>query len=384
MKKFILLNLFLTFIYSCQTDYEDIKLDISETNSKFETKALNTNIDPVWELFNGGIPFNIKTKAYKPDGNIYLSVNNRDKVPDLFNRDDSSLRQRWMLEFVATAGYKLRLQGGGPWDLSYLINLNGNGVGISNIGTFDRWGFEPIGKTPNYYIHSTNFGITDKYLKSENSSSSKIIRGIKDDRAIWEIVPVEEFKVLDMKYDQVVSEGDMIAPYPEQVDNIIVPNTQNPNEVEQIYNYTHGTTETSKFSKAEGITLTGKINTSFKVGIPIINAEGGISSEQTTSKTWSYTEENQEQKTKSVNISFSTKIPPYSHAVIKIYVMKYNITVTYVATLQGLTTGRTFKVKGKWSGIEATDYYYEPIITYPNGNTEILEKVKITVTEVTN
>ena len=176
-----------------------------------------------------------------------------------------------------------------------------------------------------------------------------------DDKAIWEIIPVEDFELIDVKYSPIVGNNFKPTPYYLKSNTIT-----NDGDTKITYELTinEKIMESSTFSKVEGITMTNKITTKVSVGLPLLKDGGEISSENTTAKNWSYQESQTEQKERTIQDKFSLEIPPHSKYTINITAVTYDINVTYIATLVGKESGQTIQLQGIWKGVECEGIDY--------------------------
>lgn len=112
------------------------------------------------------------------------------------------------------------------------------------------------------------------------------------------------------------------------------------------------TTQESNFSVTDRISIS--ITESVKVGVPGIY-DGQISSTQSTDKSWTFGQ--RESRTTAEQYTYNVTIPPHSGKKLQAYRASYDATVGFVAKLRNNIDGKTFRVRGEWTGVTTTDLY---------------------------
>ncbi len=363
MKKLLILFTCVT-LYSCeQLSEEDVMPSCtSKSPVLFNTQeTIPTNFDPLDQL--KGIPvniLNIGNTKYK-----YLSAQSSGNKIVLTNKDDGSLRQRW---FIYNSIYNIVLAGGNK---NFNILTHYPSVSIykgSPALMYTMQEKNPISALHNipgtsyYFIGDGEMilrnelnqqGIEPLYLQCTSSNGTKLAYYTQQsDFAKWEIIPVGEFKVIDIAYapqTSTLNRNDQL------VDEALIDNDRNTG-ITYHFNIVGSYNVSSNFSKTEGVSVA--VTESIKVGIPIvegIGADVSISSTQTSSKNWTFGRT--ENKSISIQHSIDVPIPANTKTRIQAYMTSYDTSVTYVATLQNLTDNKIFKVKGTWKGITTTLFY---------------------------
>lgn len=362
MKKIIVLLVGLLAMFSCEQ--EDLEGIVKSDTGQVQTRATASiaDFDPISELAN--IPVNILNV-----GNTslrYLSCARKGYKVDIFTKDDGSLRQRWYLKennIVSVGGNE-----------TYKSDYNSSNV-LVMIG-YDRDNPKLVGQVkpsmPSfyscynrlipaygnyYYIGSPNLMYPNwpsnpdyKYLQSDtyNRSDLKYKQSNSTNLALWEIVAVGEYEIVNLEY--VYTSTDNLTPTEVVYD---VDTYENPSSsvVTWDYSLSIDVTETSNFSKTEGVSTS--ISNGLSVGLPNLLGEGssiGVNTtiQQQSSKSWTYGNSD----TKKITRTRTVHIPvqPHSAVGLQAVVFMYEGTVTYVATLRKIGDTRTFKVKGKWEG----------------------------------
>lgn len=195
--------------------------------------------------------------------------------------------------------------------------------------------------TSPYYLHSEKAKGRDLKYSLQSQTGGR-------DR--WEIIPIEDFELTDISYAFVAGDKINLNPQLIRTENL-VNNTNSSVSKKMVVNET--VSETSNFSKVQGLNISNKISASIKVGLPKI-VDGIINADQTTTKNWSYTVGQSTTTTRQIQDEFNLTIPPYNTYKVECFIYNYDVDITYVATLRGKSSGRTIKMTGRWTGKEAT------------------------------
>lgn len=290
----------------------------------------------------------------------YLSARPKDWDAWYHNCDDNSLRQRWYLEQTSVStpnNYTIKLVGGNPYSTNRKIfikyddkNKYHTVIQESDKDPITTFTFEPISGTPYYNIKGNGL-----YVCSENNNSiyskarNKSETGGRDK---FEVVPVEPFKLLDIRYE--LTQSDKVIQKPNFVSTTTFTNNTSINQSMAV-TFSEKASLTSSFSKTEGISL--QVSSSVKISTPFISSDLTMST--TSSKQWTYgsVESNEDSRTYAFNIV----APPYSVLKAKALVRIYDVDATYIARMQGTQSGRIITVTGDWKGITAGEITYEII-----------------------
>lgn len=372
MKK-ILLLLSVFALFSCEQEELDGLVDGSkakvEQRAAVGSRAASSiaDFDPVAEL--DGIPVNILNVGNTK--NKYLScVENGTKV-DLYNKDDGSLRQRWYIKngaiqlvggnskssetdiYITSAFTSI---GGSSYPLLLFKNVS---IGVVGIPSYN---WNSIGTS--YYNITSGGGLFPsdinplQYFQSESSTGTSLKFTVTNPGALaqWEIKPLGEFEIIDMQYVKTIKDELDIQNL--RVYTRTFMNEQG--EMSQKHTLTINETLTNKsqFSVAEGVSV--KVSSGLKISIPkVADLNFGTDS----NKSWTYTTVEEETKTATVQDVHEVEIPPYSNYRINVYVVKYKMNISYVATLRNVETKQIFKIKGKWLGqlCDINDIIYETV-----------------------
>lgn len=349
-------------LISCQNDFDD-NLDKDLSNA-LQTKS-SVGVPSVLSQLTG-ISVNLKMKG----GNLknpYLSARPKDNKVVLHSEDDGSSRQRWI---ITSGGSLIQVEGGAQTN-GYLVPIGSPGNYVPKLvnnsmmttihmeegaveSTYRIYtqNYKPSSFTPiKEYLYSVNATNIDLAFAEENKTGG---------RNLWEIIPVESFEILDVKFAQEVT--DRVAPSLKFIRAYNLKNIDGPSPLTHTFNVSEEYTESSTFSKTEGLTTTSKMSnsTSFKIGLPFIKADGKVDTDLTTEKKWTFSESRTVTNKKTISDTFGYTAPPYTSIRIDLYLMVYDLDVTYIMTLKGNESGRIIKLKGKWVGVEATEFTYEP------------------------
>lgn len=369
MRQILFALLISVMLFSCEK--EDLSID---TPSIAQTKSSDAIPDPLSQLKD--IPVNIKVMN-ETEGR-FLSSRKNDNYVSRTTIDDGSLRQRWYISIYPGAHlgplYSIKVAGGAQVN-GYISLRDGpeQFVPILNDAVPVGYRIENLTNTSNYNIWHESGWNNKLYLYTVGAGSALLFGKINnlDSRAIWEITPVEDLRLTDIKYIPVAGkkfEPTYMSRRPRDIQNT----TNGP--VEHTIIISEEVTETSHFSKIEGLNITNKVATKAKVGLPIITAEGEISKEHTTAKTWSYEESTTVETKRIFQDNFKIVVPPKTSYKIDVNLITYELDVMYVATFVGMVTGKIIQLKGKWTGVESSGIQYIP--RGANGNPVKIEGFK--------
>lgn len=364
-------------LISCQNDFDD-NLDKDLSNA-FQTKSSVSAPSVLSQL--AGIPVNIKMKGGNWK-NPYLSARPKDNNVVLYDKDDGSLRQRWL---ITSNGASIKVEGGTNTD-GYLAPIGSPGSYIPKLvnnslplgihmeeGTIESTFYI-------YFQNATPSGFYKEYLYSKDAVNQDLAFAEESKtggRYVWEIVPVENFTLKDITY---------FMDYGDRVDSSLVflrdydlDNRYNPSPGTHTAKISESYLSRSQFSEVTGLNMSDKISNSstYKVGTPSIDASGSVSFDHLTERTWSYSITEAEEKTFSWSDEFSTVVPAEKLMKLKVYVQKYIFDISYIGTLVGNITGRTIKLKGRWEGSFGTKFVYRPVVVNGISMDEIEKNVEI-------
>lgn len=343
-------------LISCQNDFDDnlsnLGSSILQTKSSTSVPSVLTQISeiPVNLILKGGNPYN-----------YYLSAKPKDNAVVLYNKDDGSLRQRWLIN---SSG--IRVEGGAHTN-GYIIPIGkiGNYVPkLINNGQWTQIHFEEGDVESTYHICTSASGV-HQFLYSIDAKNNGLAFAEKSKtggRDVWEIVPVETFTLRDISYFQGI--GDRVDSSLVFLRNYYLDNSLNSVPANHKVTISESLKSISQFSKVTGMNMSNKISnsTSFKVGLPSVDINGNVNYEQLTQTTWSYSITDSEERSINWVDEFSTVVPANKLMVLQVLMQKYEFDISYVGTLVGNTTGRTIKLKGRWRGSFGTNIIYKPVV----------------------
>lgn len=373
MKKlFVLLSSFL-FLWSCEQD--DFIVDMSTTDvteeSVVQTRTATSiaDFDPLKEL--EGIPLNIVNV-----GNSdlkYLSAEASGTKVKLVNDDDESGRQRWYLwnggQLVLKKGNELCGTSSNP------VVLSGNKGAydfedptvpvLQCDNRFDSFGVKLISANDNYQMQWRALlfgsGRIPLYLQpsSENNANLSYKKDLSGDYSQWQIIPVGEYRLVDVKYEKSVELGDYILENPRYCEGVVIQDVNH--VVEQTMEVNETFSVSSEFSETQGLTVQNQLNSNWGFEVPLVHISFGGSVSSTITSNTSTTFGNKENYSISIKNTFKVQVPPHSPCRIEICEMQYTAKLTYVMTVEkvdGEDKGKQFRVKGTWSGTVCSDLYY--------------------------
>ena len=365
MKKIALLLVGLLAMFSCeQEDWNGI---VDSNTTQVQTRATTSIADfnQIYELAN--VPINIINM-----GNIkykYLTAGSTDETVWLAEVDDGSMRQRWYVkhnDIVLVGGHSSQfdmcvspdynkdypvLRSFSPPILhSLFVEFNNNSYNIK--GFLPVLGSFPVVSDFVGYLQAKDENSSD--LKYRTTNSSAISR--------WKVVPVGEYRLVDVQYEKSVEAGDFINQKDQFVKGAIIP--VRPEAVEHTITVSETVTESSTFTETSGVTTQNQSSFNWgiqagKAPLPVINFGGSLSTTTTSSHTVGYTDVGT--YTMAVSQTFKVLVPANKAYTIEVLKMSYNTSLTYVATLEkrdGVEAGERFRIKGKWDGILTTYLYY--------------------------
>lgn len=338
------------------------------TNSDFivnQGELLTRNgddFDPLGEISNNNVPVYIRNVG---KGNTYMSEVGTSVL--LENEDDGSARQRWDISFMFVNGG----EGVVLWPLSQpawmsIIQTADNvfrPILDYNSPSFAITSFENIKNTPYYYITTApSFVYNKKYLQRESKESNNLIFGDSNapDWAKWEISPFGEYSIEDIEY--YFYDGGSLDSSVVAVDSYVMDNRNSSVGVKRTQSISRKVTESSNFSRTEGISTMYSISSSSKeqVSLPEVNitSSSDITISSSVTKTSSFSQGENITEERTITTSYEVTVPPYTYYSIKTLLKEYKMNVRYVATLKG-ADDITFRVKGIWSGVQAIEMYQE-------------------------
>lgn len=368
MKK-ILLLLSVFVLFSCEQEDLNNLVDNSKAEDGRQAvingRAASTiaDFDPINEL--DGIPVNILNVGNTKKK--YLSCAKQGDLVDLYSKDDGSNRQRWYInrgsillvgghvqsnERKISVGFVNSLAKECPPRL--VFTANGEELKLPY-----QYQWEGIGNIY-YNIVACSMDLINptKYLQSESATGSSLMFKANTSGTLsqWEIKPVGDFEIVDIAYAPYT--GGKLDSIPQKVSITTVDNSTSSIPLERSFTETVQVTETSRFSKTEGVSFTTKISTTRPLAGPGEPKENGgsVTIENSMTNSWSYTQETTQTKTSTRTDNFKVTVPPYVKYTVTTYINQYRMNIKYVATLRA-TNGKEFKVKGTWTGTQCYEMY---------------------------
>lgn len=366
----VLISLLLYVACSEQSELNDLR-----TDSKFMTKSQQ---EPTFSSDNPSdlilhqtenMPMYIKHSSGK-----YLSIlSSDDSKLCLSASDDGSGRQRWYINatnFVPSEdeiGYFL-------WGIQNTYSNKFTGFNEESLKKYSKnvemiippaykvnngWTFhyntsKDVFNIAHYLKEHGEFRSAYFNLSTISAANESIIvdalgyTGLQD----WTVQPLENFTLDDLWWS--LEPSDVVVSLPDFIQETTVVNKSSVTQ-SMSANFTKKATETSTFSKTEGMTVT--MNASFHVGLPIIGGSGSITS--TTADNWTFGTVESKEDTRSY--TFNVQVPPNTTIKTKIYVRMNKLSANYIAKFKGSVSGKNVQLQGRWEGIQAGTIYYEII-----------------------
>jgi hypothetical protein len=393
MKKVAIFILVITTTIGCSDDAFEFDAPNSDgvtavTNIVTRSGEVMPNFDPIKEL--NGIPVNIINVGHK-DVIGYLTASPTGKDVSVYTHDDGSLRQRWYIKpgytfyppppqqnnhaVVLAGGNNLwnpnkdltvapmdptnedeagaflatsEDAGGALVTSGSLVNLPGtpyywwtNGLVVPSSAWNPPLFFFAVKTQPTYCC----------YLKSYRTEYSQ-----------WEIQPVGDFQILDMKYYYL--DGDKLNPVNQEITTV--------NLDVQVADYQYHFAIKGSYKKSANSSYTSgvsmQVSRTIKYGAPVIDLESSTTISTSQQKSWTFGQEEVTEHT--VENAIDMTIPKNTPVRLVAYVSSYDLDINYVATMRRVTDGKTFRVKGRWVGLVANDLY---INVYRTDTNELLE-----------
>lgn len=356
MKKnlFLFLLSFFFILFSCEKD--DFVENSIETqkNTVSVTRAVNVP-SPLDQL--AGIPVNIRNAASKK----YLSTASKGDKVDLYTKDDGSLRQRWYVshDAITLVGGNRDYPGGVIACLSFTSNrpLLMPPSPLLMLPSLAR-----TQDPSSYRIEYISFDFKMYGLQPENENSNTLIfspNGLDQRIAMWEVYPIDEFRIVNITYD--LTTDDKLVVIPKLLSSR---NLDNDTDVPatRTFSFQETISSESSFAKTEGLNVNS--STSVKFGLPGFK-EGGFDFGVSTGKNWSYTVGQKEIQTFTVSETITQEIPARTSIIAEFVATEYQASLTYIAQMVGVNTGKTIYLKGRWDGVVVQESKIR--LYYPNG-----------------
>lgn len=348
--------LLISFLVSCNNDLlldKDPTSTISTKSSNIY-RASSQNSDSSAFDWTG-----ILVNIYPIKGIIgerkYLSSRMDGEVVDLFDKDDNSGRQRWILSKLSDGTYNVSIYSGIS-NSKYLLSSRDDGkrVDLWNIDDESgrqRWNFVPLGDDVYSILIKSGITNTRKYLSCTYDGKKVDLYDVDDNsgRQRWKIEAVDDFDLVDIKYS--LSPEDVVKTVPSFLSTVYYDNSTSLQQSMTVH-FSNKAVESSSFSQSYGISI--KNSASFKVSVLAMDAS--MSTEITTSASWSLggttTQEDQR------SYDFPIIIAPNSKYSITVDVTMCKLSANYEATFKSRTTHILKKIKGRWTGIQASRISY--------------------------
>lgn len=359
--KALLIALTLAF-FSCEKEQSDIidhdiKNELTSTSTRSVKSITQLAMNPIQQIEDNGIPIHIMlSEASHPYR--YLSCTKAGKV-DLYNKDDNSGRQKWIYKNAY-----LRPVSGVSGDISRLT-VTGHPGSTPKLAYFNS--FPPLYRGPTsisnifsksktlYQLHCLGLIKASNYTSSSLSivENNPLLGNPAPESPLnyFLIIPVEEFTLLDISYDFLT--GDTFSTEPKKLIRRGFRNNST-EPVTRVLKIQESLTNSSTFQETYGLTVSTTVKGTVEVGLPKI-VGGNVDASQTTTKEWKYSTTQTETRNFTIEESFTQTIPPGGAVDFRLVWSEYKINLTYIAKLQGKTTGTIIYLPGRWDGVIVED-----------------------------
>jgi len=175
----------------------------------------------------------------------------------------------------------------------------------------------------------------------------------------WGISPVETFDLIDIRYDFLPCSNSFTAT-PITIRRLQIANETN-SPIQRTVSMLETVTNESSFSRTERITTNINVNAAVGLRIPLI-ADGRVNTTVSHGSEWSFTNGGRETRTRTITVTDVIQIPARTTVTAELVAIRYSMSITYIATLRGRTTGRVIRLAGTWESVmvqeESTRYFY--------------------------
>lgn len=364
MKKTGLLLGLLALVACEQQELEYVMDDMATYSVQTKSASSIADFNVVAELEKGDVLVNIVNGS----NSKYLSMDNNKQV-ELKSSDSDKGRWKFRNGRIAYGGDFSPTGFDGEAYLTCFPNGDYPVVGVSTI-MYPNVAFAMYNQNgDDYNIGVLKTGIISgslyKYLMPKSKSSSSLI--FKDelsDLSYWQFHALGEYELEKIEYVRTTVDDFNLVVITADRDEYV-----NDTDVDQpfTYNLSMNFQESSNFSKTEGITISR--SSGLSVGLPNLLGEGstiGFNSTIQSQSTKSYTFGGNESKTITRTKGGEVTVPPHKAYRVDMVMYTYSGELTYVATMKNVETGKSFKVKGKWSG-DCFAYYRARVYDVTDG-----------------
>ena len=355
------------FFYSCAKE-NIIDNQSDRINSSMLKSATTEELD--WT----GIPLNIYPIKGLTTSKKYLSTNSDGSHVHLWNNDDGSGRQKWILIKNSDGYYNIKAYSGVSSSRLFLSSArDGSDMGLWNVDDLSgrqQWSLVPLGN--DLFNIKIKGGISNsrKFLSTDPDGDRTDLWSSDDDsgRQQWKIEEVGDFELVGISY--YLTPEDVNVTLPSYIATTTVVNNS-PVTQTQMAHFSNKASETSSFTKTLGISI--RVSSSLRTAVPVL-VENTLVVETQSSYLWSYSSTESKEDTRSYD--FPVVVPPFSAVRTNAIIGLRRVSAGYEATFRSKITQKIKKVQGKWTGILPDEISY--IITDLNtGSTLTLQSKDI-------
>ncbi len=276
------------------------------TNQQFYIKILPASSGIPYLIYSKQTLTPIRLGAYSKTPDIKVLYASQDATGSLFGASWDIKRAEYTPQSFIIENQDFTQQGssGSPWDIFYsVVTVDNSKISFS------------------------------KYSKSP--------------RQEFEIIPVESFKIEEIKFN--LDASPVLTKLP---DIILNDKYINNGPVDQSHKFTLTETvqESSNYNRKTSYNV--NVSTEIKAKVPFI-ASGKINTSATFGQEYTYGKS--ETKTKTISREYPINIPARHKAEISLALFNYNMDVEYIAVCRGLTSGKVVNIKGRWNGVSVVE-----------------------------
>lgn len=269
---------------------------------------------------------------------------------DLWHTDDNSGRQKWSFKEVSPGLYNIFVY----YTESSRRMLSSNDEGGVDLWHTDdnsgrqKWRLVPLGNNKYNIMVSGGVCCNKKFLST--NGEGEVDLWVVDDnsgRQQWTLIP-EEIKLEDIKFD--LARARKFAKPDFVTQSTSRNNTDGTSRM--TFSFERKATETSSFQREHGFSFTVGVEAGFEVP----GFSGSVSSEATTSNTWTYGQESSREDTRTYSKEY--EILPRKQVTMYATVKMYEVSIPYTAIGTSPVSGKKITCTGTWHGVKAGEINY--------------------------
>lgn len=338
--------------------------------TKVQTKSLSVDDVDIWsELYQlNGIDFFIQSVGFNYGKNT-LETAGKGKELKLASYSESNSKQKFRMKFLpASTG------------IPYLIYSTAESVPIG-VGSYSS--------NPNKYVmyakssdSGSLFGFSwDFYLNANTDAyilENQDIIGSTGSGSWWDIfyysptvengtlsmtkrhngisqqftfIPDDNFEIIAIELQH--NRGTILSSKPVILEENGISNYDYTNDIKHTFVYKKSRTDQTSFTEQKSIST--KKSGGFNIGLTlskVVSIGGNYSLEKGEQKTLTYG--TNQTMTTEISKTYDFTVPPRTRYVYTFTAFHHELNVPYIATVKGVKSGKTFKIRGEWQGVDYT------------------------------